>query len=70
MKDYKIAGISSKYYIIVIVLTLMGLVALPFLGVYGLSRDVELSVFVVLVIFTGVVTLLRRLAHRIGKLLR
>jgi hypothetical protein len=66
MKDHKIAGISSKYYVIVILLTLVGWGVLPLLGVYGVN-NYEIIVVVILAIFTTTITALRRLADRFRK---
>jgi hypothetical protein len=61
IKAHKIAGIGAKYYVIVILLTLVGVGALPLFGVYGVNND-ELVVVTVLAFFMGTVAALRWLS--------
>jgi hypothetical protein len=48
--NYKIGGISAKYYAVVAVCTILVWGALPFFGVFG-NRNIELILFIVLGIY-------------------
>ena len=73
MKNYKIAGISAKYYAIIVIFTLAVLLILPFFGVSlpmsVTQSGIEMTVFIVLAVFIGIVTFLRGAAHALRKLL-
>jgi hypothetical protein len=71
--NYKIAGISAKYYAVVAIFTLAGLLVLPFFGVSlpmsVTQSGIEITVLIVLAAFIGIVTFLRRVVYAIRKLL-
>jgi protein-S-isoprenylcysteine O-methyltransferase Ste14 len=73
LKDYKIAGIGARYYAAVAIFTLTALLLLPFFGVSPpmsiTQSGIEMTVLIVLAVFIGIVTFLRRVARALRKLL-